>query len=81
MRRCSVNSVTQYISVPKYIQTERKIQTYEHGFISILNFWVSQHRLQELANPERYYVEIYKPNFTHIRQETRASWLEIYLRS
>jgi hypothetical protein len=28
--------VTQYIFVPKYIQTERKIRTVEYGFISIL---------------------------------------------
>jgi len=34
-------TVTQYIFVPKYIQAERKIQTVEHGFISILNLGVS----------------------------------------
>jgi hypothetical protein len=43
-------TVTQHIFVPKYIQTERKIQTAENGFISILNFGVSQLRLQKLAN-------------------------------
>lgn len=72
-------TVTQYIFVPKYIQAERKIQTVEHGFISILNLGVSQLRLQKLGTPERYYVEIYKPNFTQIRQETWALRLEIYV--
>jgi hypothetical protein len=71
-------TVTQYIFVPKYIQTERKIQTVEHGFISIPNLWVSQQRLQNLANPGRYYVEIYIPKFTQI-QETWTLRLEIYL--
>jgi hypothetical protein len=74
-------TVTQYIFVLKCIQIEPKIQTVEHGFISILNLWVSQRRLQKPANPERYYVEIYTPNFTQIRQETWALQLEIYLPS